>query len=180
LNTPSNFDVIIIGGGLAGLSSAIHLSKYNLSVLLIEKNSYPKHKVCGEYISNKVLPYLDFLDIDIFALGAKKITKLELSTSQNRLIKSELPLGGFGISRYCLDYELAKKARNCNSYYHFESKVLKMKFLERVSKLKKTSIEELQIKKNAVGVPRLFQNNLAINNGFSFTHHGRFSAWSML
>lgn len=110
MNTPSNFDVIIIGGGLAGLSSAIHLSKYNLSVLLIEKNSYPKHKVCGEYISNEVLPYLDFLDIDIFALGAKKITKFELSTSQNRLIKSELPLGGFGISRYCLDYELAKKA----------------------------------------------------------------------
>jgi len=55
-----------------------------------------------------------------------------------------------------------------------------MKFLEIVSKLKKTSIEELQIRKNAVGVPRLFQNNLAIDNGFSFTHHGRFSAWSML
>lgn len=67
-----------------------------------------------------------------------------------------------------------------NSNYHFESKGLKMKFLEIVSKLKKTSIEELQIRKNAVGVPRLFQNNLAIDNGFSFTHHGRFSAWSML
>ena len=40
-------DIIIVGGGLAGLASAIHLSKKGLSVLLIEKNEYPKHKVCG-------------------------------------------------------------------------------------------------------------------------------------
>lgn len=70
----SQTDVIIIGGGLAGLSSAIHLSKHDLSVLVIEKNSYPKHKVCGEYISNEVLPYLDYLEIDVFKLGAKKST----------------------------------------------------------------------------------------------------------
>jgi flavin-dependent dehydrogenase len=108
--TPSNFDVIIIGGGLAGLSSAIHLSKNNISVLVIEKNDYPKHKVCGEYISNEVLPYFDFLGIDVFKLGAKKINRFELSTPKNKLVKAELPLGGFGISRFCLDHELAKKA----------------------------------------------------------------------
>ena len=111
MNTiPSNFDVIIIGGGLAGLSSAIHLSKNNLSVLVIEKNEYPKQKVCGEYISNEVLPYLDFLGIDVFKLGAKKINRFELSTPKNKLVKAQLPLGGFGISRFCLDHELAKKA----------------------------------------------------------------------
>ncbi|MBV1924867.1 MAG: NAD(P)/FAD-dependent oxidoreductase [Flavobacteriaceae bacterium] len=106
----STFDVIIIGGGLAGLSSAIHLSKASLSVLVIEKNSYPKHKVCGEYISNEVLPYLKFLDIDVFKLGAKKIDKFQLSTTKSKLISSTLPLGGFGISRFCLDDALAKKA----------------------------------------------------------------------
>ena len=107
---PSNFDVIIIGGGLAGLSSAIHLSKNKLSVLVIEKNEYPKHKVCGEYISNEVLPYLTFLGIDVFKLGAKKIDKFELSTPKNKLVKANLPLGGFGISRYCLDNQLSKIA----------------------------------------------------------------------
>lgn len=111
MNTiPVDFDVIIVGGGLAGLSSAIHLSKQNLCVLLIEKNSYPKHKVCGEYISNEVLPYLDFLDIDVFKLGAKKIDKFQLSTTNGNLISSPLPIGGFSISRYCLDASLAKKA----------------------------------------------------------------------
>ncbi|WP_452220166.1 NAD(P)/FAD-dependent oxidoreductase [Lacinutrix salivirga] len=111
MNTnPSSFDVIIIGGGLAGLSSAIHLSKSKLSVLVIEKNEYPKHKVCGEYISNEVLPYLEFLGIDVFKLGAKKINKFELSTPKNKVVKANLTLGGFGISRFCLDYELSKKA----------------------------------------------------------------------
>nr|WP_281846373.1 NAD(P)/FAD-dependent oxidoreductase [Olleya namhaensis] len=107
---PSNFDVIIIGGGLAGLSSAIHLSKNKHSVLVIEKNEYPKHKVCGEYISNEVLPYLNFLGVDVFKLGAKRIDKFELSTPKNKLVKANLPLGGFGISRYCLDNQLAKVA----------------------------------------------------------------------
>uniref|UniRef100_UPI004047E51A NAD(P)/FAD-dependent oxidoreductase n=1 Tax=Mariniflexile sp. TaxID=1979402 RepID=UPI004047E51A len=111
------FDVIIIGGGLAGLSSAIHLSKYGFKVLLIEKNSYPKHKVCGEYISNEVLPYLEFLGIDVFQLGAQKINKFELSTPKNKLLKSDLSLGGFGISRYTLDNALYEKVRS----YHVKT-----------------------------------------------------------
>lgn len=105
------FDVIIVGGGLAGLTAAIHLSQKGKSILVIEKNSFGKHKVCGEYISNEVLPYLKFLGIDVFSLGATKINKFELSTHNNKLIKSKLPLGGFGISRYLLDKTLAQKAK---------------------------------------------------------------------
>ncbi|SDR72773.1 Dehydrogenase (flavoprotein) [Formosa sp. Hel1_31_208] len=108
-------DVIIVGGGLAGLSSAIHLSMENLSVLVIEKHSYPRHKVCGEYISNEVLPYLNFLEIDVFDLGAKKIDKFQLSTTNNKLVSATLPLGGFGISRFCIDHALVKKATDCGA-----------------------------------------------------------------
>lgn len=106
----THFDVIIVGGGLAGLCNAIHLSKFNKKVLLIEKNEFPKHKVCGEYISNEVLPYLAFLEFNPFDFGAVKIDKFQLSTTNNQLISAELPLGGFGISRYKLDFELLQKA----------------------------------------------------------------------
>ena len=106
----TTFDVIIVGGGLAGLTSAIHLSTRKKRVLLIEKNEYPKHKVCGEYISNEVLPYLNSLGINPINEGAKQITKVHISTTKSNLIKGELPLGGFGMSRYFLDNLLVNKA----------------------------------------------------------------------
>jgi flavin-dependent dehydrogenase len=111
LKITTTFDVIIVGGGLAGLTSAIHLSTLKKRVLLIEKNEYPKHKVCGEYISNEVLPYLNSLGINPINEGAKQITKVQISTTKGNLIKGELPLGGFGMSRYFLDDLLVKKAR---------------------------------------------------------------------
>jgi flavin-dependent dehydrogenase len=104
-------DVLIIGGGLAGLTSAIHLSKFGLKVTLIEKNEFPKHKVCGEYISNEVIPYLNYLAIDISILKPSKITDLEFSNPKGKIISAKLPLGGFGISRYVLDYYLFEKAK---------------------------------------------------------------------
>ena len=104
-------DVLIIGGGLAGLTSAIHLSKFGLKVTLIEKNEFPKHKVCGEYISNEVIPYLNYLDIDISLLKPSNITDLEFSNPKGKIISAKLPLGGFGISRYVLDHYLFEKAK---------------------------------------------------------------------
>jgi flavin-dependent dehydrogenase len=101
-------NVCIIGGGLAGLCAALHLSRAGLSVRVLEKGSYPRHKVCGEYISNEVLPYLASLGIDPFEYGAVRISRFTLSTVKGKEIESKLPLGGFGISRYTLDNMLYK------------------------------------------------------------------------
>ena len=108
-------EVIIIGGGLAGLTSAIHLTKMGCKVIVIEKNSYPKHKVCGEYISNEVLPYFEWLNVDIEELKPTHISTLQFSSESGRTITTKLPLGGFGISRYTLDHALYLKAlsQNC-------------------------------------------------------------------
>ncbi|MDZ7615337.1 MAG: FAD-dependent monooxygenase [Flavobacteriaceae bacterium] len=78
----TDYEVIIVGGGLAGLTAAIHLSRFEILTLVLEKNAYPKHKVCGEYVSNEVLPYLNWLGIDPFILGAKKIRPV--SAQHNR------------------------------------------------------------------------------------------------
>ena len=103
--------VIVVGGGLAGLTSALHLSRFGVDVTLIEKHDYPKHKVCGEYLSNEVLPYLNGLGLDPFRLGAKKIDHFELSSVKGKAIKAKLPLGGFSLSRYTLDHEMVKRAK---------------------------------------------------------------------
>jgi flavin-dependent dehydrogenase len=103
-------EVLIIGGGLAGLTAAIHLSKKGFQVIVIEKNEFPKHKVCGEYISNEVVPYLYWLGINSNDLHATLITKLQFSIRNGKTIDCVLPLGGFGISRYTLDEYLYRKA----------------------------------------------------------------------
>jgi flavin-dependent dehydrogenase len=105
-------EVIIVGGGLAGLTAAIHLSKAGLHVTVIEKHPYPRHKVCGEYISNEVLPYLQWLDADPAVLSPALIERVCISTVSGRKVETRLPLGGFGISRYALDAFLMEKAVN--------------------------------------------------------------------
>jgi flavin-dependent dehydrogenase len=107
---PCDADVIIIGGGLAGLVAGIHLSQKTFRVILIEKQSYPHHKVCGEYVSNEVLPYLDQLGVSVDTLNPSRINRFQLSTASGKSVASKLPLGGFGVSRYRLDDLLYQKA----------------------------------------------------------------------
>ncbi len=104
-------DILIIGGGLAGLINALVLSRAGLSVILIERKSYPFHKVCGEYISNEALGYLQSLGFDPFAHGAVALTQFLLSSPQGRSMEMPLDLGGFGISRYTMDHHLYQLAQ---------------------------------------------------------------------
>ncbi len=103
-------DIAIIGGGLSGLTAAIHLAAKGLEVVLYEKEEYPFHKVCGEYLSKEILPYLDFLSLDLFSLEPAIINHLVYSTPSGKTINAQLPLGGLGISRYTLDNYLFRKA----------------------------------------------------------------------
>ncbi len=99
-------DVVIIGGGLAGLVSALELARAGHAVTLVERRTYPFHRVCGEYVSNEVRPYVESLGVDLNALGAADIRRFQVSAPSGRLLESPLDLGGFGLSRYVLDDEL--------------------------------------------------------------------------
>jgi len=98
--------IFIIGGGLAGLTNAILLKRSGFSVTLVERKTYPFHKVCGEYVSNEVLPFLKTLGVDPEQLGASRISKLALTSASGRTLSSSLDLGGFGLSRFKLDHSL--------------------------------------------------------------------------
>ena len=117
----STNEISIIGGGLAGLTAAIDLLNRNFKVVVFEKNDYPKHKVCGEFISNEVLPYLEKLGINIESLQPAHIYKTELSTHSGKKIKAKLPLGSFGVSRYKLDAYLANKVIELGGEIVFET-----------------------------------------------------------
>jgi len=107
----NTYDVIIVGGGLAGLSSAILLSRKNYKVLVLEKESYPKHKVCGEYISMESKPFLQSIGLPIEEMNLPVISKLMVTDIRGNEINTGLPQGGFGISRFKLDSMLAELAQ---------------------------------------------------------------------
>ena len=104
------YDVAVIGGGLAGLSLAIQCARQGYSVVLFEKEEYPFHKVCGEYISLESRDFLSGFGVDLDSFKVPLINKLQLSDVKGRIYSFNLPLGGFGISRYSLDDTLYKIA----------------------------------------------------------------------
>lgn len=104
-----DYDIIIAGGGLSGLWCAIELAPL-YKVLLIDPDSYPRHKLCGEYLSAEVDQLLQSKNIHLDQLTPAKISEFQISLENGKQIKSVLPLGGYGISRYQLDLELFNKA----------------------------------------------------------------------
>ncbi|WP_246160889.1 NAD(P)/FAD-dependent oxidoreductase [Maribacter flavus] len=110
----------IVGGGLAGLTAAIALSRYGFDIGVFESNPYPHHKVCGEYLSNEILPYLNSLGVDLLAAGGKSIDRFEISSNQGKIAACRLPLGGVGISRYALDNLLYETAKSQKVTFYFE------------------------------------------------------------
>ncbi|WP_181044140.1 FAD-dependent oxidoreductase [Aureicoccus marinus] len=92
------YEVIIVGAGLAGLTAALALSRSGVSVALIEKNNFPKHKVCGEYISNEVRDYLESFGLDLS--DADPIQYLRFSTAGGRMLETSLLRGLWDQSFY--------------------------------------------------------------------------------
>lgn len=59
----TEFDIIIVGGGPAGCASACYAAKEGYKVLLLEKEEYPRDKICGDAVGGKALKHLDELKI---------------------------------------------------------------------------------------------------------------------
>jgi len=117
------YDVAIMGGGLAGLALSIQLAKKNYSVILFEKEKYPFHKVCGEYISMESWNFLEELGVPLSTLNLPIIDTLNLTAPNGKSFRTKLPLGGFGISRYKMDNLLVSLAKQGGAQILEETKV---------------------------------------------------------
>ncbi|OAQ39167.1 FAD-dependent oxidoreductase [Pedobacter psychrophilus] len=121
-------NIIIIGGGLAGLTNSILLAKADFSVTLIERKKFPFHRVCGEYVSNEVLPFLQSIGFNPKDFDASNISKLIITAPNGKALKADLDLGAFGISRFELDNALYHIALKAGVNFLLETKVLDVVF----------------------------------------------------
>lgn len=102
--------ITVIGGGLAGLIASIRLSRSGHKVTLLEKQGFPRHKVCGEYISMEVHNFLDRENLLPSDKILPFIDKLSISSACGEFSELALTSGGFGISRYYYENFLYSQA----------------------------------------------------------------------
>jgi len=108
---------------LAGLALSIQLAKRGHSIILFEKEQYPFHRVCGEYISLESWDFLKSLGVELEKMNLPMIKQLQVSAVNGKMIKQKLPLGGFGISRYLLDHTLMQLAKAAGVHIRENTKV---------------------------------------------------------
>lgn len=108
------FDVAVVGGGLAGCSAAITLAKQGYRVGLFEAKAYPHDKVCGEFMSPECGDLLDELGVmpAIQALKPTQMTQTRITTPTGFVWDADMPAPAIGFSRYALDQLLADRARS--------------------------------------------------------------------
>jgi flavin-dependent dehydrogenase len=88
----TDYDAIIVGAGPAGSTAAILLASAGWSVALIERQPFPRRKVCGACISASNLPLLDTLGIgDAFAQRAGPELREVALYCGDRVVHAPLP-----------------------------------------------------------------------------------------
>lgn len=137
----TDYDIGIIGGGLAGLSLAILAADANFKVVLFEKEQYPFHKVCGEYISFESHGFLTSLGLPLNEWDLPVIKKLQVTDTNGKAYFFPLDLGGFGISRYKIDEALYQLALKKGATIFTNTKVNDIRFENKVHIIKTNSKE---------------------------------------
>ena len=106
------YDAIVIGGGLAGCSTAVQLARHEHRVLLLEESTYPRHKLCGEFLSPEAQSSLEGLGVlsAVQAAGAAPMTGARLTGPGGTATEHALPGTALGLSRFRLDELLYRQA----------------------------------------------------------------------
>jgi menaquinone-9 beta-reductase len=106
----ADYDLIVAGAGPAGSACAITAARTGARVLLLEKDSFPRHKVCGEFVSPESLRLLDSLLRDEVFQTMPQITSARIFFDR-RTFDVAISSPARSISRYELDTQLLAAAK---------------------------------------------------------------------
>lgn len=117
--TRNDYDVIIVGAGMAGTSTAIALASEGCRILLLDRAVFPRHKACGDGIMPQGVATLVRLGVvpTILAHGAVKVRGMRFRNLKGVWAEADFPPGPGGASfglvlrRYELDHVLLERAK---------------------------------------------------------------------
>jgi len=112
------FDAVIVGAGPAGSAAAISLARKGYSIALIDKEKFPREKLCGDFINPVNWPILRDLGVDnqVLSFEHEKVTAFRITACSGEYAQTRLPAQnrgpefGLGLSRRRFDLALLRKA----------------------------------------------------------------------
>lgn len=119
------YDAIVVGAGPAGSAAAAILAQAGRRVLLLEKNRFPRPKVCGEFLSSTARASLERLGVrERVEAAAETIRGGTIHLPRTGAVAFTLPAPALGISRFVLDDLLASRARGLGADCRFGARVV--------------------------------------------------------
>jgi geranylgeranyl reductase family protein len=108
-------DVVVVGAGPAGSTTALHLARAGLRVLLLEKSDFPREKVCGDGLTPRAVRELSLAGVDVDALDWNRNRGLRIHVGKRSYdldwpTLSDFPPLGFTVRRSVFDQFLATAA----------------------------------------------------------------------
>ncbi|MBJ7326364.1 MAG: hypothetical protein JHC52_03355 [Chthoniobacterales bacterium] len=101
--------VEIIGGGLAGLGLGLGLRQRGIPVCIHEAGRYPRHRVCGEFITSLDPATVENLQLAPFLRDARPASSVTWLAQERTILRHTLPEPALCLSRHRLDHSMAQR-----------------------------------------------------------------------
>jgi flavin-dependent dehydrogenase len=113
----AQYDLIVVGAGPAGSACAITAARAGAKVLLLEKDHFPRQKVCGEFVSPESLGLLNAFLKDGQFQSCPQVVSSRIFLD-NKILKLPVSPAAQSIPRFDLDPALFLAARNAGVTAH--------------------------------------------------------------
>src|SRR5215471_11357957 len=114
-----HYDVVIVGAGPAGSAAAIMLARHGRSVAILDKEKFPREKLCGDFINPANWPTFRQLGVaeELLAASRERISEFRITSHLGAEARVSLPTSGdgpaygMGLRRSSLDAILLRCAK---------------------------------------------------------------------